>query len=599
MATGRLTEIVKARRESGLGVTSSLAGGVKERLKEKLDPRRLFNQNGILTALFPKLRSYRSGAPEKLSTGGSSNQVPSSSDSLSTTKPLFDSINKNTKIIAMNSMVLPLIQKDTNLMRQTLKKIVKAMQVKKKFIPITKTRPVPVRNVPASQAKGLETEKEEPEKEKGPIDILKDLVKSIGTMAYLVGQALTEGLSGLTDKIIKGVISGVKGLFTVSKLATSMIGRFMLPILGFMASPAGLAVMLGAAFFAILYRGFTSEERDAEKRKEYEELKEKLTLGIATESDKRRLRYLEGAGYGKEDIMDPNKIVQPTTGLTQSGKVGMSQVGFIKDVLAQKTGTYEYLSDEDLKKTSLGRTRKELQEWYDEYLQWEKSGKKGVMRDLNEPTTSPFKVSSPISNFLEPNISNVFSINGNDGKEKHEGLDIKGRIGDPIYAPEGGTVRVKSEPRGFGNYVEIYDDKGKRKHLLAHLSGVSVKDGQKIEKGAEIGKMGSTGKSTGPHLHWETYDASGKPIDPKSWLMFQNYPEMAEPFQKEDPNLSNIVSSPLNLEDNKTNDPNFISMGDSSSGSQTTVNRRIDSPLNFSHPFFTSVGIESRLIGLE
>ena len=56
MATSRLTEIVKARRESGEGVTSSLAGGIKERLKEKLDPRRMFNQNGLLTALFPKLK---------------------------------------------------------------------------------------------------------------------------------------------------------------------------------------------------------------------------------------------------------------------------------------------------------------------------------------------------------------------------------------------------------------------------------------------------------------------------------------------------------------------------------------------------------------
>ena len=85
MATGRLTEIIKSRRQSGLGVTSSLAGGVKERLKEKFDPRRIFNQNGILTSLFPKLRAYRSGAPEKLSTGESLNQPTPSTDNLATT----------------------------------------------------------------------------------------------------------------------------------------------------------------------------------------------------------------------------------------------------------------------------------------------------------------------------------------------------------------------------------------------------------------------------------------------------------------------------------------------------------------------------------
>ena len=63
MATGRLTEIIKSRRESGEGITSSLAGGLKERLKEKFDIRRALPQGGLLTSLFPKLKAYKSDTP--------------------------------------------------------------------------------------------------------------------------------------------------------------------------------------------------------------------------------------------------------------------------------------------------------------------------------------------------------------------------------------------------------------------------------------------------------------------------------------------------------------------------------------------------------
>lgn len=613
MATGRLTEIIKARRESGLGVTSSLAGGVKERLKEKLDPRRLFNQNGILTALFPKLRSYRSGAPEKLSTGGSSNQVPSSSDSLATTKPLFDSINTSTKIIAKNSMVLPLIQKDTNLMRHTLKKIVKAMQVRKKFVPITKTRPVPVRNVPASQVKGLETEKEQPEKEKGPIDILKDLVKSIASMVGLVGKTVADGLSGLTDKIIKGVISGVKGLFTVSKLATSMLGRFMLPILGFMASPAGLAVMLGAAFFAILYRGFTSEERDAEKRKEYEELKNKIASGTASEADKRRYRELDAYGYGKEDIVIKDKIVDPYSGRRQSGTTSRQTFAFLEQILAQKKGSLEYLSDEDLIKGDFGADRETLQKWMNLFkskgvdktklpspmqMQTEKDllsrGLEGVS-SAGETDVSPIKMSSPVTNFLQSMVSSPFGIRQFRGKtENHKGVDIAGKTGDPIFAPESGKVVVKSNPLGYGKYIEILDEKGQRKHLLAHMSEITVQDGQQIQKGQVVGKMGSTGKSTGPHLHWEKFDESGKQVDPIAWLQSQNKPELATPTER-----SPTVSSTQYDENVTQNDMEVGSsmqqVLDTSQGTRVSVSTRIDPALNLNHPHLSSLSLQTYL----
>ena len=99
----------------------------------------------------------------------------------------------------------------------------------------------------------------------------------------------------------------------------------------------------------------------------------------------------------------------------------------------------------------------------------------------------------------------------------HGGVDLAGRIGDIIKAPEGGTARVRSEAEsgGYGNVVEILDANGKMIHRMAHMSEMLVKTGDKIEAGAQIGKVGSTGRSTGAHLHWEQFDPrTGQQIDP-------------------------------------------------------------------------------------
>jgi murein DD-endopeptidase MepM/ murein hydrolase activator NlpD len=611
--SSRLMEIIKARRESGEGITSSLAGGVKERLKEKFDPRRVFNQTGLLTALFPKLRSYKANVPGQQSNGDVLNQPTQSADGLSATNPLFQSINTSTKIIAKNSMVLPLIQKDTNLMRQTLKKIVKAMQVRNKFVPVTRTRPARVRNVPTAESKGLETEREEPEKEKGPIDILKDLVKSIALMVGSVGKAVTDGLSGLTDKIIKGVISGIKGLFTVGKLATSMLGRFMLPILGFMASPAGLAVMLGAAFFAILYRGFTSEERDAEKRKEYEELKDKIASGTASEADKRRYRELDAYGYGKEDIEIKDKIVDPYSGRRQSGTASRNTLAFLQEILAQKKGTLEYISDEDLKKGEFGADRETLQKWMNLFksknidrtklpspmqMQTEKDllsrGLEGVSGEKEASSVSPIKMSSPVTNFLQSMVSSPFGMRQFRGiAQNHKGVDIAGKTGDPIFAPEDGTVRVKNS-RTYGKYVEILDEKGQIKHLLAHMSEITAQNGQNIRKGEIVGKIGSTGDSTGPHLHWEKFDESGNQVDPIAWLQSQNKPELATPTQRS-PAISSTQYDETVTQNDMEIGSSMQQVLDTSQGSRVSVNTRIDSALNLNHPHLSSLSLRTYL----
>jgi hypothetical protein len=119
--TNRLTEIVTYRRSQGSGVTGALAGGLKERLKEKFDPRQLINQKGLLTALFPGLKTYaaKTTSAEKLS------KSSIQSASLDEIKPVLETISYNTKMTAKNTMVLPAMHRDVNVIRQNMVKLVK------------------------------------------------------------------------------------------------------------------------------------------------------------------------------------------------------------------------------------------------------------------------------------------------------------------------------------------------------------------------------------------------------------------------------------------------------------------------------------------
>lgn len=86
---------------------------------------------------------------------------------------------------------------------------------------------------------------------------------------------------------------------------------------------------------------------------------------------------------------------------------------------------------------------------------------------------------------------------------RHTGVDIANHIGTPIYAADSGVVTTVGYNRGgYGNQI-IIDHGGGKKTRYAHLSAFGVKAGQKITKGQFIGAMGSTGRSTGPHLHFE------------------------------------------------------------------------------------------------
>ncbi|MDO4990951.1 MAG: peptidoglycan DD-metalloendopeptidase family protein [Eubacteriales bacterium] len=99
--------------------------------------------------------------------------------------------------------------------------------------------------------------------------------------------------------------------------------------------------------------------------------------------------------------------------------------------------------------------------------------------------------------------------------KNHNGMDIASNMGTTVYAADGGKVVLAEWYGGYGNCIMIDHGNG-YKTLYGHLSAIGVSEGQNVSQGAVIGAVGSTGNSTGPHLHFEVY-ANDSRIDPEQF----------------------------------------------------------------------------------
>lgn len=107
----------------------------------------------------------------------------------------------------------------------------------------------------------------------------------------------------------------------------------------------------------------------------------------------------------------------------------------------------------------------------------------------------------------------------------HSGLDFPGATFTPIYATAPGVVSFTGGRSGYGNTVEI-DHGGGFKTRYAHLAGFNVRVGQRVAVGQRIASMGSTGRSTGPHLHYEVW-VNGRAQNPNRFLKAGEYVQQA------------------------------------------------------------------------
>ncbi|MEA5160773.1 M23 family metallopeptidase [Cereibacter johrii] len=102
------------------------------------------------------------------------------------------------------------------------------------------------------------------------------------------------------------------------------------------------------------------------------------------------------------------------------------------------------------------------------------------------------------------------------GKRRHEGIDMAGASGSPIYATADGVVIQAGTASGYGKVIKIRHEFGIQT-VYGHLSRIRVEKGQRVSRGDRIGDMGSTGRSTGTHLHYEVR-VDGSPVNPMTFI---------------------------------------------------------------------------------
>jgi murein DD-endopeptidase MepM/ murein hydrolase activator NlpD len=126
---------------------------------------------------------------------------------------------------------------------------------------------------------------------------------------------------------------------------------------------------------------------------------------------------------------------------------------------------------------------------------------------VRTPVTGESDLTSPFGIRIHPILKRI---------AMHAGIDLRGDLGETVRATATGKVTLAGRQRGYGNVVEISHGNGLTTRF-GHLSEISVKVGQVVRIGEVVGKIGSTGLSTGPHLHYETR-INGKAVDPQKFL---------------------------------------------------------------------------------
>jgi len=122
----------------------------------------------------------------------------------------------------------------------------------------------------------------------------------------------------------------------------------------------------------------------------------------------------------------------------------------------------------------------------------------------------------PVSGKLESGLGGRRNPFGGRGFEYHEGQDIDAAYGTPVQVTASGRVIIAGRQRGYGNVVYVDHGNGLSTRY-GHLSEIDVTVGQTVTRGQTIGFVGSTGRSTGPHLHYEVR-INNQPVDPRQYL---------------------------------------------------------------------------------
>ena len=127
---------------------------------------------------------------------------------------------------------------------------------------------------------------------------------------------------------------------------------------------------------------------------------------------------------------------------------------------------------------------------------------------LYNPLAGDYRISSGFGSRSSP---------GGIGSTNHQGIDLAAPLGTPVIAPNDIRITTAGAARGFGNLIEGVDSAGQT-YQFGHLSSIGVNVGDTIAGGSIIGAVGSTGNSTGNHLHFGLKDAAGNYLNPSQLL---------------------------------------------------------------------------------
>lgn len=150
------------------------------------------------------------------------------------------------------------------------------------------------------------------------------------------------------------------------------------------------------------------------------------------------------------------------------------------------------------------------------FASWRSMDKTGIaasepLPGVSIPSRSPLETATLTSNYG----MRTHPVLG--GRRSHKGIDLAQPTGTPVYATADGIVSKAERFGSYGNYIQI-EHGGEMQTRYAHLSGYAIAAGEQVRKGQLIGFVGSTGRSTGPHLHYEVRIA-GEAVDPTPYMV--------------------------------------------------------------------------------
>jgi len=189
-----------------------------------------------------------------------------------------------------------------------------------------------------------------------------------------------------------------------------------------------------------------------------------------------------------------------------------------RSLKAARSGSVNLLrlrADFKLLKHEVNDTKTEMEELEKEAISYKQEQDKERMLRMLESIPSIWPTSGPLTSGFGMRVHPIYGY-----ERYHSGIDISAIYGSPIYSTAFGRVTYAGYYSGYGNTVMVDHGNGMQT-LYGHCSSLDVQQGQTVRKGQIIARIGSTGVSTGPHVHYEV-QLAGTPTDPEPYLEYTN-----------------------------------------------------------------------------